>query len=87
MIIRLFQTMPKSEEEKKNKNLKRANSYMRYTGMGFQMGIIILIGAIVGKKLDENFQTDRPYFTILLAVAATFAAMYLALKDFIFPKK
>lgn len=61
--------------------------YMQYAGIGFQMGIIILIGAIVGKKLDERAANDRPYFTILLAVLATFAAMYLALKDFIFTKK
>jgi len=60
---------------------------MQYTGMGFQMGIIILIGAIVGKKIDDHFVFDRPYFTILLATLATFAAMYLALKDFIFTKK
>lgn len=62
-------------------------SYMRYTGIGFQMGIIILIGAIAGKKIDESIALDRPYFTILLATVATFAAMYLALKDFIFTKK
>ena len=62
-------------------------SYMQYAGIGFQMGIIILIGAIVGKKLDERLANDRPYFTIFLAIVATFAAMYLALKDFIFTKK
>lgn len=62
-------------------------SYMQYAGIGFQMGIIILIGTIVGKKLDERAASDRPYFTILLAILATVAAMYLALKDFIFTKK
>lgn len=74
-------------DPKKDKDAEKMRSYARYMGMGFQMGIIILIGAIVGKKLDERYPADRPYFTILLATLATFAAMYLALKDFIFTKK
>ena len=78
---------PDPQQEKKNKNAERMRSAMRYSGIGFQMGIIVLIGTLAGKKLDEHFQSDRPYFTILLAVVATFAAMYLALKDFIFQDK
>ena len=56
---------------------------MKYSGMGIQMGGIILIGAYAGQKLDAHFQTSKPYFTVALALFSTFAALYLVLKDFI----
>lgn len=60
---------------------------MKYSGMAFQMGAVMFIGITIGKKLDERFQTDKPYWTMLLALLSTFAALYLTLKDFIFKKK
>lgn len=49
--------------------------------MAFQMGIIILVGTYAGKKLDEYFQTERPYLTVLLALLSISAALYITLKD------
>ncbi|MCP3929030.1 MAG: AtpZ/AtpI family protein [Bacteroidetes bacterium] len=54
---------------------------MKYSGMAIQMGIIILIGALVGKKLDSYFQLERPYLTVLMSLLSIFAALYLTLKD------
>ncbi|NUN99330.1 MAG: AtpZ/AtpI family protein [Saprospiraceae bacterium] len=56
---------------------------MKYSGMVFQMGIIILIGTWAGKKLDERMQTSKPYFTVALALLSIFAALYTVLKDLI----
>lgn len=54
---------------------------MKYSGMAFQMGIIILIGTFLGKKLDAHFQMEKPYLTILFALLSIFAALYITLKD------
>ncbi|GIV26436.1 MAG: hypothetical protein KatS3mg027_0250 [Bacteroidia bacterium] len=51
------------------------------------MSIVITIGAFGGKKLDEYFQMTTPVFTIVLSLLSIAAALYLALKDFIFPPK
>ena len=51
--------------------------------MAIQMGLTVLIGAFIGKKIDAYFATDKPYFTILLALIAVVAAIYLVLKDLI----
>ena len=51
--------------------------------MALQMGLTVLIGALIGKQLDAYFQTVKPYFTILLAFIAIIAALYLTLKDLI----
>ena len=56
-------------------------------GMAFQMAFIIGLGTFIGKKLDENFQTERPWFTVLFAMVFLFIAFYLTLKDLIVPKK
>lgn len=65
----------------------RLRDYAKYSGMAFQMGIIILVGTLVGKKLDAYFQLERPYLTIFFALLSIFAALYLVLKDLFAEKK
>ena len=75
---------------KKNNSKKKSlsgNAYLKYSGMAFQMGAIILIGALAGQKLDEYFQTPNAYFTALFALLAIAAAFYLTLKDLFRPSK
>ena len=64
-----------------NREKSRADDYMKYSGMAFQMAIIIFIGSFAGQKLDAHFQTPKPYFTIFLAVVGVTLAMYISLKD------
>lgn len=59
------------------------NAYLKYSGMAFQMGIIILVGALLGRKLDAYFQSSKPWFTLTLSLVAVAAALYTTLKDFI----
>ncbi len=54
---------------------------MKYSGMGLQMAILLLVGTYLGKKLDEHFATEKPYFTALLAILFLGAAFYIILKD------
>lgn len=51
--------------------------------MAIQMGVTVMIGAFIGKKLDGHFQMEKPLFTILFALLAIIAALYLTLKDLI----
>jgi len=76
------------EPDSEKKELKpRAQNYMKYSGMAFQMGIIIALGAFAGQWLDEHYQTSKPYFTVGLSLFAIFVALYSTLKDFIITKK
>lgn len=70
-------------EKTDGKASSRARSYMKYSGMAFQMGAIILVGVWVGKKLDERFSTSTPWFTVGMALFSVFAALYIVLKDFL----
>lgn len=71
-----------SSSKKKNTPL---NSYMRYSGMAFQMGIIIAAGTFGSIKLDKWLNT-KPFFTIVGSLLSIAIAMYLSLRDFFPPK-
>lgn len=78
--------MPEPDPDKKKDAGDRIRSYMRYSGMAVQMGVIILLGTLAGQKLDAHFQLERPYLTILLALCSIAIALYWSLKDLINPK-
>ncbi|PSR11330.1 MAG: hypothetical protein DA408_16380 [Bacteroidetes bacterium] len=72
--------MPAKPPNKQDPNRRDASSYMKYSGMAIQMGIIILVGVYAGKWMDGYFQT-APYLMVAMALLSIFAALYSTLKD------
>jgi F0F1-type ATP synthase assembly protein I len=72
--------LKKPEKDKENNGLK---DFARYSGLGVQMVVIILITVWGGIKLDKLFLFKTPVFTIILSLLGVFAAIYFAVKDFI----
>lgn len=70
---------------KKTRLLKKNNShnFLKYTNIGIQMLVVILLGVFGGQKIDELCGNETPIFTAILSLFAVFAAIYLAIKDFI----
>jgi hypothetical protein len=60
---------------------------MKYAGMAFQMGAIILLSVLFGQYLDKFLKLPFPLLTLIFVLFGTFASLYLSLKDFITPKK
>lgn len=78
--------MPNKEEIKKSKkqpNKKPTNSILRYSGMGLQMGAIMLLGAWAGTKIDKHYNINNNIFTATLTILAVILAVYLTIKDLI----
>jgi F0F1-type ATP synthase assembly protein I len=69
--------------------MKRISSthFMKYAGMAFQMGAVILLSVLLGQYLDKVLILSFPLFTLIFVLFGTFASLYLSLKDFITPKK
>ncbi len=65
------------------KKKKQLDNYARYTGIGFQMLVIILIGVFGGVKLDQWLDLNVPVFTIFLSILSVILAIYYAVKDFL----
>lgn len=72
--------MPDNQDQKNGKK-KQPNAFIKYTSMATQMAVIIVVGALGGKKLDEYLQNETPVFTGGLTILAVVLAMYFAVKD------
>ena len=70
----------------KNHQNNPLSSYAKYSGLAFQMGGVIAIAVWGGTKLDKLVETNKPIFTIILSLLGVFAAIYIAVKDFIIKK-
>ena len=47
------------------------------------MIVVIVAGSLGGKYADQHFQLGFPIFTLLGVIFSVFAALYLAVKDFL----
>ena len=65
---------------------KPVNNALKYTGLGFQMLAVIGLSVFFGIKLDQWLHTKQ-IFTIILSMIGVIAGIWLAIKDFIKPKK
>ncbi|MCO6460110.1 MAG: AtpZ/AtpI family protein [Saprospiraceae bacterium] len=69
-------------ENFKRSDKKNALTYLRYTGMGFQLIGVILIGYYLGDFLDRKWNAGNPrYWTAGLILVFMFAYLYKLIKD------
>lgn len=66
-----------------NKDQKGLNNYAKFSGIAFQMGIIIFLGTFGGIKLDKLVKFSFPLFTVLCSFLSVMLAMYIVIKEFI----
>jgi ATP synthase protein I len=77
------QTQKDRKNQEKDQESEGLGSFAKYSGLGIQMIVIILITVWGGIKLDKLFALQTPVFTIILSLLGVFAAIYTAIKDFI----
>lgn len=69
------------EDPQREIKRKQVNSYVRYTGLFFQMFVIIGAFALAGSWLDGQQGTSQPYYTAGLALLGVVVAIYQVLKE------
>jgi len=67
--------------KKPSKIKEKTEGYLKYTGLGFQMAAMFLIGIFGGQKLDDYFENETPLFTILLLFFLFIGFMYKLFKE------
>jgi ATP synthase protein I len=72
------------DPQKAARNLK---DYARYSNLGMQMIVVILLGVFGGIQLDKRLHTKFPVFTVVLSFIGVVLGIYIGLKDFIRTKK
>jgi len=56
--------------------MENRNKVLLYSNLAIQMGIIIGIGTYFGNYLDESFQNQTPWWTLILSLTSVFLAFY-----------
>ena len=59
-----------------SKKKKQLRKFAQLSGVAFQMGVTIYLGAYFGKKLDIYFETSNKIFTLILTLAALLISLY-----------
>lgn len=69
-------------ENKKPKNKKKQrNRFLALSSLPLQMGITIYLGAYFGKRLDQKYLTEKPWFTISCIFLALIISLYSLVKQ------
>ncbi len=68
-------------EDRRDKLRKAAHSYMRLSGIGFQMAAIIGLGTYGGWWADRRTGWGFPAFTLLGALGGVGMALYILFKE------
>lgn len=53
----------------------------RLSGIGFQMGVTIFLGAWLGRYLDERYPSDKKWYTIGFTLFSVAIALYFVLRQ------
>lgn len=69
-----------NSQKKKKQLLSNANSYIKYSGLAFQMIGIIGVFTYVGYKIDESRQSKTPVITAFLSLVGVVIALYVVLR-------
>jgi ATP synthase protein I len=63
------------------KEKKKTNLFVRFSSTGIQMAILIIIGALGGKYLDEKSGNENPIYAIIFSLIAIAIGLYLIIKE------
>jgi len=67
--------------KKQNKKNNQPNSWLFFTGLGLQIGVIVYVMAYLGGLLDAKYETSKPYFSFGLVILGLVASIYSAVKQ------
>ena len=67
--------------QNKEKKKKPHNKYLALTSLSLQMGVVIYLGAYLGKSLDAQTENEKNYYTALCVLASVIVALYMFVKQ------
>ncbi|WP_247231911.1 AtpZ/AtpI family protein [Telluribacter sp. SYSU D00476] len=72
--------MSDPKQDNLDKTRHRTNSYVRYSGLAFQMLGTILVFTYAGYKLDEWQQNKVPVWTLILSLLSIGGSLYMFIR-------
>ncbi len=71
------------QQQTPKKKKQSFSDFGKYSGMGLQMAAIMAAGVLSGHWLDGVLAFKFPIFTLILALAGVFLALWYFIKDFL----
>ncbi|MFN5985176.1 MAG: AtpZ/AtpI family protein [Fluviicola sp.] len=68
---------------KKNKSTNKVNTYLRFTGLAFQMGLTIYLMSLLGNWLDFKYPSNLINYTKVLTLFAVFGSTFSIIRQVI----
>ncbi len=63
--------------------LEKVNVFARFSFVGIQMAVVIVVFTFLGDYLDGVFEFKTPWMTIVCSVLGVFGGLYLVIKEVI----
>jgi F0F1-type ATP synthase assembly protein I len=63
------------------KEINDKNTYLRFSSIAIQMGVIIGGGAYAGSALDKHYRNETPIWTIICSLAGIGIGLYLVIRE------
>lgn len=63
-------------DNKDGKFQDKTRSYLKYSGLAFQLAGLIIAGLLIGRWLDNLLHLEKPYITMLLILVFFSGYMY-----------
>jgi len=73
--------MAKNEDTEGTETGKEVNAYAKYTGMAFQMVVIIGVFSYAGYKIDQAAGHDTKWVTAVLSLAGVFISLFIVIRS------
>ncbi|MEZ2335040.1 AtpZ/AtpI family protein [Mucilaginibacter sp. RCC_168] len=73
--------MPKKEQDDESENREEVNSIAKFSGIAFQMLVIIALFAFAGYKIDAAMANQIKWVTAVLSLIGVFIALYIVIKS------
>ena len=67
--------MPTKKDKK-----SQLNPYLKYSGLVFQLGLIIGLFTFLGQWLDKKMEMETPWYTVVFSLSGVGLGLYTSLK-------
>jgi len=76
-------SLPKPDQLPQKTKNKPNSDLVHYSGISFQMIGVLLAATFGGRALDQYFQTQYPYYLLILLLLGVFMSMFVLIKGVI----
>ena len=73
--------MAKNEQQEDKGDNRQVNSYIKFSGIGFQMIVIIGLFSFAGYKIDQSYHHQVKWATAALSLTGVFISLYVVIKS------